>query len=283
MVEEIIFVYSICYDLLKEIGFVDDEQCKMNGAEVMTVALVSALYFHGNHDLARRFLKAHRYIHNMLSKSRFNRRLHSIDLDLWRIVFQSLKSALQSRKTHLEYVIDSFPVEVCQNSRSYRCKILSGKNFIGYCSSKKKYYFGVKVHMITTISGMPIEIIITPASIADITALKTMEIDVISGSTLYGDKAYTDYEFEDLLREAAEIRLVPQRKACMKRQHYGPLAYQQEIQRKRIETTFSQITGLFPRSIRASTKRGFIMKIFLFIMAYFFMIAFRNRALAKTC
>jgi len=78
MVEEIIFIYSVCCDLLKEIGFVDDKQCKMNAAEVMTVALVSATYFQGNHNLARRFLKAHRYIPNMLGKSRFNRRVHAI-------------------------------------------------------------------------------------------------------------------------------------------------------------------------------------------------------------
>lgn len=283
MVEEIIFIYSICHDLLREMGFVDDKQCKMNAAEVMTVALVSAMYFHGNHNLARRFLKAHHYIHNMLSKSRFNRRVHAIDFDLWQMVLSALKSTLQGGIAHSEYVIDSFPVEACQNVRSYRCKILKGKSFIGYSSSKKKYYYGVKVHMITTTSGVPMEIIITPASIADITALKIMEIDIVSGSTLYADKAYSDYVFEDLLREAAEIRLVPQRKTCMKRQHYGPLAYQQEIQRKRIETTFSQISKLFPKSIMAVTQRGFIMKILLFIIGYIISIVFRDRALAKSC
>ena len=110
-----------------------------------------------------------------------------------------------------------------------------------------------------------------------------MEIDIVPGSTLYADKAYTNYELEDLLREAVDIRLVPQRKACMKRQHYGPLAYLQTIQRKQIETTFSQITRLFPRSITAATKRGFIMKILLFVIAYVFLIAFRDRALAKSC
>jgi hypothetical protein len=50
MVEEIIFIYSFCSDLLKEIGFVDDGQCKMTSAEIMTVAIISALYFRGNHE-----------------------------------------------------------------------------------------------------------------------------------------------------------------------------------------------------------------------------------------
>ena len=59
-----------------------------------------------------------------------------------------------------------------------QCKILRGKGFIGYCAAKKKYYYGVKVHMITTTLGAPVEFLIAPASIADITALKAMQIDV---------------------------------------------------------------------------------------------------------
>jgi hypothetical protein len=178
MVEEIIFIYSFCHDFLRELGFVDDRQCKMNAAEIMTVAFVSAIYFHGNHSMARRFLKAHHYIRNMLSKSRFNRRVSAIDFDLWQTIFSALKQALSCPQERLEYVVDSFPVEACHNARSYRCKILSGKSFIGYCSSKKKYYYGVKVHMITTTAGTPIEVLITPASTADVTALKTMQIDI---------------------------------------------------------------------------------------------------------
>jgi len=283
MIEEIIFIYSFCHDLLRELGLVDDAQCKMNAAEIMTVAFVSAIYFHGNHSMARRFLKAHRYIHNMLSKSRFNRRVSAIDFDLWQTIFSALKQALGQTQKHLEYVVDSFPVEACHNARSYRCKILSGKNFIGYCSSKKKYYYGVKVHMITTITGTPIEVLITPASTADITALKTMQIDVAPRSVLYADKAYTDYAFEDLLRDAMEVRLIPQRKTCLSRQHHGSLTYLQSIHRKRIETVFSQITRLFPKSIKAVTKRGVIMKILLFIMAYVFTILWKERALSKAC
>jgi hypothetical protein len=143
---------------------------------------------------------------------------------------------------------------------------LRGKGFIGYCAAKKKYYYGVKVHMITTTLEAPVEFLITPASIADITALKAMQIDVRFGSTLYGDKAYTDYSFEDVLR------LIPERKPCLRRQHSGPLRYLQSVCRKRIETVFSQITRIFPKSIRAVTRRGFILRILLFNIAYTLMV-----------
>ena len=75
MTDEIIFIYSFCHNLLRELGVVDDNQCIMNAAEIMTVAFVGALYFQGNHTLAMRFLKDHLYIVHMLSKSRFKPKL----------------------------------------------------------------------------------------------------------------------------------------------------------------------------------------------------------------
>ena len=46
--------------------------------------------------------------------------------------------------------------------------------------------------------------------------------------------------------------------------------YLQEVLRKRVETAFSQITMLFPRFIHAVTRKGFELKIYLFILAYTF-------------
>ena len=78
--------------------------------------------------------------------------------------------------------------------------------------------------MITNTQGKPIEFIITPASIADITALKIMDIHLAPGSIVYGDKAYTDYALEDYLEETENIRLIPDRKANLKRQQQGVFA-----------------------------------------------------------
>lgn len=273
---EIILIYSFCSDLLKLCKHQNDSQCKMNTAEVMTVVITAGLYFGGNQALARRFLSAHKYIPKMLSESRLNRRLHKIDPAMWQIVFNSLKTLLKQSANLLEYVVDSFPIQACAKARSYRCKLLSGKHFIGYCASKNDYYYGVKVHMIATTSGLPIEFIITPGSVADITALRLMDIDLPWGSCVYADRAYSDYSYEDFLREAAGISLIPQRKACLKRQHSGPLAYIQSIMRKRIETMFSQITRLFPKSIHATTRKGFLLKILLFIISFSFAYQYFN-------
>jgi IS5 family transposase len=268
MEEQIIFIYSICVDFLIRLGIKNNTQCKMNSAEVMTVAIVAALFFGGNFSKARLMLKSHKYIQNMLSESRLNRRMHEIDVSIWQNIFYIIAHSFSEEEKNFEYLIDSMPVEVCMNIRSYRCRLLSGKQFIGFCKAKKKFYYGFKLHMITNSKGKPIEFIITPASVADITALKVMEIDLAPGSVVYGDKAYTDYTLEEYLAETETIRLIPDRKANLKRQHSGCLRYLQSVLRKRIETTFSQLVSLFPRKIHAVTKEGFLLKLIVFIVSF---------------
>lgn len=46
---------------------------------------------------------------------------------------------------------------------------------IDISKAKKKFYYGFKIHRMTTCDGKPVEFIITPASTADITAFKLME------------------------------------------------------------------------------------------------------------
>ncbi len=101
--------------------------------------------------------------------------------------------------------------------------------------------------MLTTASGLPVEFIITPASHADITAFKTMHIDLRVGSKIYGDKAYTDYQFEEELSDIAGIHFLPERKVNSKRQHSGSLNSIRGKLRKKIETSFSSLTRLLPR------------------------------------
>jgi IS5 family transposase len=267
MDEQIIFIYSICADLLVSLGISDDTQCKMNSAEIMTVAIVAALFFGGNFSKARFMLKSHKYIQQMLSESRLNRRMHEIDISIWQNVFHAIAQIFSKKEENFEYLVDSMPVEVCMNVRSYRCKLLSGKQFIGFCKAKKKFYYGFKLHMITNSKGNPLEFIITPASVADITALKIMSMDLAPGSVVYGDKAYTSYALEDYLVEIEQIRLIPDRKARLKRQHSGCVRYLQSVLRKRIETTFSQLVCLFPRKIHAITLDGFILKLIVFVVS----------------
>jgi hypothetical protein len=268
MQERIITIYCLCDEVLKANGFVDLPGTAMSTAEVMTTALVAADLFGGCFERSRHFLHSHGYIPHMLSKSRFNRRLHALPEVLWQGLFSRLSAAAQQTNRTGEYIVDSCPVPVCDNIRIRRCHLYRGETYRGYLASKHRYFFGLRLHLLVTATGQPVEFVLAPGAQADIRAFKTLPLDVPEGSTIYADAAYTDYDWEDLLEEGPRLHLVVPRKANAKRTMSSVLRYLCHYTRKRVETTFSQITALFARTLRAVTNRCFELKICLAILAF---------------
>jgi len=128
---QIIVIFCLCADLLKSFHHYEDPQCQMSDAEVMTTAIVAMLYFKGNFSMASGFLYDEHYIPNMLGKSRFNRRLHRIS-DLFLTLFLRLGETWKKLNERSTYVIDSYPVMVCDNYRIQRSKIYQGEDYRGY-------------------------------------------------------------------------------------------------------------------------------------------------------
>lgn len=143
--------------------------------------------------------------------------------------------------------MDSCPLLACQPCRSWRCKLYRGKQYLGYCAAKKLQYYGLKINLIVSENGVIVEFFITPASCADISALKQMNIDLPEHEVLYGDRGYSSASFEAELHEQANIALVPQRKRAAKNQHPGYLKFLQASKRKVFEAVFSQIARIMPR------------------------------------
>src|SRR5574341_288771 len=145
MDDKIIATFCLCDDLLKAMHHPENNQCQMNDAEIMTTACIAALFFRGNHESARAMLQQHGYIPHMLSKSRCSRRLHRIK-EIFIIFFNTLAQTWKTRNTKAIYVIDSIPIAVCDNIRIRRSKIYSKEDFRGYQASKKRYFYGLKIH-----------------------------------------------------------------------------------------------------------------------------------------
>ena len=266
MDDKIIATFCLCDDLLKAMHHQEDRQCQMNDAEIMTTAFVASLFFRGNHESARAMLQQHGYIPHMLSKSRFSRRLHRIK-DIFVILFNLLGQTWKTLNTDAIYVIDSFPIAVCDNIRIRRSKIYSNENFRGYQASKKRYFYGLKIHLMVTQDGQPVECFLTPGSFGDVDALKYYAYELPDGSIIYADKAYNDYEIEDLLKEVNHIHLLPMRKKNSKRALSPSISFVQSYHRKRVETAGSLIAQLLPKSIHAVTPQGFALKVALFVIA----------------
>ena len=267
MDEKIIAMYCLCDDLLQAMHYRTDPQCKMSDAEVMTTALTAAVFFRGTLESARMMLKQHGYIPYMLSKSHFSRRLHRLK-ETFILLFKLLGAVWKKLNAEAIYIIDSLPIAVCDNIRIPRAKLYSEEQFRGYLPSKKRYFYGVKVHLLVTKDGHPVEFFLTHGGFGDVDALKCYAFDVPAGSIIYADRAYNDYEIEDLLQEAEHITLVPIRKKNSKRALPPYVSFVQHYYRKMIETVGSLIEQMLPKSIHAVTPQGFELKVVLFVVAY---------------
>ena len=291
MDDTITTIYCLCDDFLKAINHRrDDPQTRLSTAEVMTIPLVAATFFGGETEKTRRFLHEYGYMKKMISKSHLNRRIHRIEPELWRMLFELLAQAFIERNDpeFRTYAVDSLPVPVCDNIRMRRCRIYpleaaghddddeddtpkkkEKRSFRGYIASKRRYYFyGLRVHLVVTGAGEPVEFSLAAGSEADVTIFKELGLDLLpEGSIIFADKAYTDYDYEDLLEEVG-VHLKAQRKKNSKRQMRAWEEFLGKPIRQYIETVFSQLTSLFPKKLHAVTPRGFELKIVCFLLAF---------------
>lgn len=266
MIDKTIAIYTFIDDLLKLLGHQEDKKRKLTDAEVITTAIIAASYFGGHIDHARSFMQGTKLIPNMLDKSRFNRRLHGIGENIT-ILFLQIGEHIKQVSSCQDFIVDSFPIPVCDNIRISRSKLVKGEEYRGWKASMRRYFYGIKVQLITTKDGVPVEFCIVPGGQADIKGLHQLPLSLPAGSELYADAAYTDYGIEDMLREEG-IQLRSHRKKNSRRKDAPWVSYLKGVIRKQIETSISQIKGLFLGKIHAVTLRGFLIKILLFLLAF---------------
>jgi hypothetical protein len=197
------------------------------------------------------------------------------------VLFELLARAFKERNDpqFQTYAVDSLPVPVCDNIRIRRCRIYpleeeghddgtpKKKSFRGYIASKRRYFYGLRVHLVVTGAGEPVEFSLAAGSEADIAVFKGMDLDLPEGSIICADKAYTDYDYEDLLEEVG-LHLKAQRKKNSKRPMPAWEEFLGKPIRQYIETVFSRLTNLFAKKIHAVTPRGFELKIVWFLLAF---------------
>jgi hypothetical protein len=239
---------------------------RLTDAQVLTTALVAARFFAGNLVVAKHYMEQH-WGQNRLDKSGFTRRLHALT-DTLLALFVTVGEVLKQLHTEASYVLDSFPVAVCHNTRIPRCKLLSGKAYHDRCASKRSWFYGLKVQVVATSDDLPVEFYIHAGAESEQTGRRGLALDLPEGSILYTDAGYTDYLAEDLFNEASVSQQQTARRQNSKRPPHPAQRFLIQYFRKGIETCFSQLTARFPKHIHAVTAAGFALKIALFIFAH---------------
>lgn len=145
-----------------------------------------------------------------MDKSGFTRRPHALVGTLW-LLFATVGDMLKHLRTEARYVLDSFPVAGCHKMRQKhlgripRSKLLTGKAYHGRCASKRSWFYGLRVQVVATSDGIPVEFYVHAGAESEQTGQRGLPLDLPAGSGLYTDAGYTDYVAEDLFNEAAAV------------------------------------------------------------------------------
>jgi hypothetical protein len=130
-------------------------------------------------------------------------------LNLLEQTFQSIGAELfeylrAAQTTELDHLIDSFPVMLAQNGFAYSARVAREVADVGYCSAKKTYFHGVRLHVIAERRfeqlPNPSQIWLCQASAHDLTAAKGQHLE-LPNTTLIADLAYPEPDFRETLRE----------------------------------------------------------------------------------
>jgi hypothetical protein len=164
----------------------------------------------------------------------------------------------------VKFIVDSVPLDICKNARKIRTTICKDDPdclpATGYYAISKAYYFGFKLHLITSVEGIPVTVAITPANIADIDFLKFEEILDISDCQLLGDKGNISEPVQLSLFETKSIQLVTPLRVNMKGQTMWTKSA--AYHRKKIETKISQLNDQFMvKKNYSKTSNGLISRL----------------------
>lgn len=130
-------------------------------------------------------------------------------LNLLEQTFQSIGQELMERllaqqTPEFDHLIDSFPIMLARHGHAYTATVAREVADVGYCSAKKTYFHGLRLHAIACkrFAGLPLpsQLWVCEASHHDLTAVREQHIE-LRNTTLIGDLAYREAEFEESLRK----------------------------------------------------------------------------------
>ncbi|MFT9494171.1 IS982 family transposase [Anaerosolibacter sp.] len=214
----------------------------------------------------------------LCSRTRFNRtrrNLHAV-IDEIR---KSLTSLLGYRAQSVR-VIDSIPVPVCKFGRAHFHKSFKVDAAYGYCASKKETYYGFKLHAIITTDGFITDFVLTAANVDDRDAIWDLT-ETYKAIAIIGDKGYINKYLTPDLKAEKEIELIFMQRNNSKNPY--PKQIRQCIfkVRRRIETTFSQLTEqLNINRVLTKSKLGLTSRLRTKVLAHN-LCYFINKLLGK--
>lgn len=189
-------------------------QPKLSDAELITLAVLQALLGFTSEARWIRYARAHLtglFPAVPATAAAYNKRLRKAT-DAMVHLIAALAGDCASFCDDL-WLVDSTPVECGRSRETVKRSNLAGWAGYGYCASHSRFFWGLRLHLITTPSGLPVAFALTnPKADEREVATDMIAIDPRldrPGQVLMADKGYRSAAFEAALAEAGITLIRP--------------------------------------------------------------------------
>jgi hypothetical protein len=180
---------------------------RLSDAELVTLAVLQALLGFSSQARWLRYARAHLggLFPYLPKQPGYNKRLRAA-ADLIREVIRALATDT-SWWTDDVWVADSTPVECGRSRETTKRSALAGWAAYGSCPSHSRYFWGLRLHLICTLQGLPVGFALAGAKaderqvLVGILAADPTLVATRAGQTLITDKHYDGRVFEAELAE----------------------------------------------------------------------------------
>jgi hypothetical protein len=190
---------------------------RLTDAELVTLAVMQALLGRTSEARWMRFARSQlRHLFPYLPQQPgYNKRLRALaDTLRWLIGMLARDTRLWTDDV---WVVDSTPVECARSRETVHRSALAGWAEYGYCASHSRYFWGLRLHLLCTLHGLPIGFALSGAKADEREVLLgILDADPAltagrSGQTVIADRHYYGRQFEATLSGAGIELLRPAR------------------------------------------------------------------------
>lgn len=176
---------------------------QVSDAELITLGVLAVLLQFDNETRWVRHVRA-RLSHlfpYLPQQSGYNKRMRKLAA-LMAAVMAHLAAATSVFTDDL-VVVDSTPVECGRSRETAKRSDLAGFAEYGYCASHSRLFWGLRLHLVATVHGLPLAFAITGAKADErqvlLEMLESPAVAVVPGRTIAADKNYYGKGFEETL------------------------------------------------------------------------------------
>jgi hypothetical protein len=190
---------------------------QVSDAELVTLAVMQALL--GFTSEARWLRHAQTHLRGMFPRlpqqPGYNKRLRALAATMsWLITVLARDTSLWSDDV---WVADSTPVECGRSRETTRRSDLAGWAEYGYCASHSRWFWGLRLHLLTTLHGLPAGFALSGAKADERQVLLGILADPAltagrAGQVIIADKNYYGRDFEAALAARGTCLIRPARR-----------------------------------------------------------------------